>query len=147
MSAAAPSAGPGGTFVEGVGFSYGKRRVFAGLSLRLAGGVTGLLGPNGAGKTTLLNLLATVERPATGRVVVAGHDTATGEGLRAARVGLFASAAVAAAGVAALWLRRRPASFKPGSLAVLLVLAVLCLVAWWATKGCRARRWRWAVRR
>jgi ABC-2 type transport system ATP-binding protein len=85
MNAVTPSAGPGDTFVEDLGFAYGKRRVFADLSLRLSGGVTGLLGPNGAGKTTLLNLLATVEKPATGRVVVAGHDTSHTGGLKAAR--------------------------------------------------------------
>ncbi|MDR2564741.1 MAG: ATP-binding cassette domain-containing protein [Bifidobacteriaceae bacterium] len=83
-----PAKDTGSTFVDGVSFAYGKRKVFSDLSLRLSGGVTGLLGPNGAGKTTLLNLLATVQKPAAGQIVVAGHDTATAEGLKAARKAL-----------------------------------------------------------
>jgi putative ABC transport system ATP-binding protein len=35
-----------------------------------------LLGPSGSGKTTLLNLLAGIDRPDAGRVVVAGQDLA-----------------------------------------------------------------------
>jgi len=33
-----------------------------------------VLGPSGSGKTTLLNLIAGIDRPTAGRVVVAGHD-------------------------------------------------------------------------
>ncbi len=36
-------------------------------------GVTGLFGPSGAGKTTLLRLIAGLERPDSGRLVVAGE--------------------------------------------------------------------------
>lgn len=41
------------------------------------GRVTALIGPNGAGKTTLLLVLATLLRPDTGRISVAGFDPAT----------------------------------------------------------------------
>ena len=34
-----------------------------------------LMGPSGSGKTTLLNLIAAVDRPTSGRVIVAGEDT------------------------------------------------------------------------
>ena len=41
------------------------------------GRVFGLLGPNGAGKTTTLRIIATMLRPTSGRVEVAGVDAAT----------------------------------------------------------------------
>jgi putative ABC transport system ATP-binding protein len=34
------------------------------------------MGPSGSGKTTLLNLIAAIDRPTAGRVLVAGQDTA-----------------------------------------------------------------------
>jgi len=34
----------------------------------------GLMGPSGSGKTTLLNLIAGIDRPSSGRVVVCGED-------------------------------------------------------------------------
>ncbi|MEJ2737987.1 MAG: ABC transporter ATP-binding protein [Anaerolineae bacterium] len=36
-----------------------------------------ILGPSGSGKTTLLNLIGTLDRPTSGRVVVAGVDVST----------------------------------------------------------------------
>lgn len=39
-----------------------------------AGELTVILGPSGSGKTTLLNLVGALDRPTSGRVVVAGHD-------------------------------------------------------------------------
>lgn len=41
-----------------------------------AGEVVGLLGPNGSGKTTLIRLLCAYFPPTSGRVCVAGYDTA-----------------------------------------------------------------------
>jgi len=35
-----------------------------------------LMGPSGSGKTTLLNLIAGIDRPSSGRVIVAGTDLA-----------------------------------------------------------------------
>ena len=42
-----------------------------------AGAFLALTGPSGSGKSTLLGLLAGLDRPATGRVVLDGHDLST----------------------------------------------------------------------
>src|SRR5881227_2559236 len=52
--------------------NYGVRDV----SLELTGGVLGLLGPNGAGKTTLMQMIATITRPTSGRILFHGTDIA-----------------------------------------------------------------------
>ena len=50
-------------------------RVLDGIDLTIdRGGVPGLMGPSGSGKTTLLNLIAGLDRPTAGRVVVDGQD-------------------------------------------------------------------------
>ncbi|MDN3356795.1 ATP-binding cassette domain-containing protein [Actinomadura sp. DC4] len=55
--------------------SYGDQVALDGLSLTVGPGeIVGLLGPNGAGKTTAVNILSTLERPDSGRALVAGHD-------------------------------------------------------------------------
>ncbi len=46
------------------------------LSLEARPGVLGLLGPNGAGKTTLMQMIATVTRPTSGRILFDGVDVA-----------------------------------------------------------------------
>ena len=64
--------------------SFGHRVALAGVDLFVASGesVT-LVGPNGAGKTTLLRVLATLARPTSGTVRVAGLDAArAGEDVR-----------------------------------------------------------------
>lgn len=53
--------------IKGLGFSYGSRRLFDGLSLTLAPGeMAGLIGANGSGKTTLLKLVSGVLSPSQG---------------------------------------------------------------------------------
>lgn len=66
----------------------GSRRVLDGASLEVCGGRISLLaGRNGAGKTTLLSVLAGLERPARGRVTLAGVDVhALGARDRARRI-------------------------------------------------------------
>ncbi len=62
--------------IEGVGKRYrGDAWALKDVSLTLEAGVIGLLGPNGAGKSTLMNILATITRPTTGRVLLDGVDT------------------------------------------------------------------------
>ena len=64
-----------------------------GVSLAVDGGeMLAVVGPSGSGKSTLLSIMGTLERPTTGVVRVAGHDTsrlADGQlsGLRASLVG------------------------------------------------------------
>src|SRR4051795_3597572 len=50
--------------------NYGVRDV----SLEVKSGVIGLLGPNGAGKTTLMQMIATITRPTSGRILFHGED-------------------------------------------------------------------------
>jgi ABC-type multidrug transport system ATPase subunit len=46
------------------------------LSLEVKSGVIGLLGPNGAGKTTLMQMIATISRPTSGRILFHDQDVA-----------------------------------------------------------------------
>ncbi len=56
---------------------YGEVHALDGLDLRAESGrVTALLGPNGAGKTTFVNAVATLLRPTSGALHVAGIDAA-----------------------------------------------------------------------
>lgn len=58
------------------GFTDSTVDAVAGVSFRCQPGrVLSLLGPNGAGKTTILRIIATMLRPTSGRVTVAGKDT------------------------------------------------------------------------
>ncbi len=65
--------------LDRVEFGYGERPVLDVPDLRFAEGrVTALLGPNGSGKTTLLRLLAGLERPRAGHVLVGGRPVPDG---------------------------------------------------------------------
>jgi len=57
----------------GLSHRYGERLVLRGVNLEVqAGEVFAIYGPNGAGKSTLLRLLALLERPTEGEVLVGG---------------------------------------------------------------------------
>jgi len=47
------------------------------VNLDIATGMFGLLGPNGAGKSTLMKILATLETPSTGEVLIDGAEIRT----------------------------------------------------------------------
>ena len=67
----------------------GGTRALDGLTLAIpTGAVYGLLGPNGAGKTTLIRILATLLRPDSGIVRVAGHDVVRHPARVRERIGL-----------------------------------------------------------
>ena len=58
---------------EGLRVRAGRRMAVDGLDLKMGTGVHGLLGPNGAGKTTFMRAVATVLRPAGGRLTLLGE--------------------------------------------------------------------------
>ena len=61
--------------IKGLRKAFGRTRVLAGLDLDVRWGeVLTVLGANGSGKTTLINLLATLAKPDTGVLRVAGLD-------------------------------------------------------------------------
>jgi lipoprotein-releasing system ATP-binding protein len=65
--------------VENVVKEYGERvrtRALAGVDLVIERGeFAALIGPSGSGKSTLLNVIGLLDRPTSGRVVLAGTDT------------------------------------------------------------------------
>ena len=68
---------------------YGGFRALRNVSLRAApGSIVGLVGPNGSGKSTLLNVIAGVERPATGSVRLDGRAIPLGRPERMALRGI-----------------------------------------------------------
>jgi len=64
------------TAVNGISFKINKGEVFA------------LLGPNGAGKTTTIHIIATILKPTSGKVIVAGHDVVEEPGEVRKKIGI-----------------------------------------------------------
>src|SRR5919112_1618099 len=61
--------------VEGVTKRFGDFLAVDDVSLEVpAGSLTALLGPSGSGKSTLLRMIAGLDMPDTGRVLIAGED-------------------------------------------------------------------------
>ncbi|MEU4242392.1 ABC transporter ATP-binding protein [Actinoplanes sp. NPDC026619] len=85
---AAPTTYPWAVHAQELQVRAGRHLAVDGLDLTLGTGVHGLLGPNGAGKTTLMRALATVVRPAGGRLTVLGEAVDGRADLRLVRRGL-----------------------------------------------------------
>ncbi len=84
----APSTYPWAVHTEKLQVRAGRHLAVNELDLRLGTGVHGLLGPNGAGKTTLMRALATVLKPAGGRLTLLGGEVTGNADLRQVRRGL-----------------------------------------------------------
>src|SRR5579864_7812234 len=64
--------------IESLTKRRGRREILRGLSLEVEPGEwLALLGPSGAGKTTLLRVIAGLERPDAGRILLGGRDVAS----------------------------------------------------------------------
>ena len=58
--------------------SFGSLEVLKGIDLEInKGEVVSIVGPSGAGKTTLLQIIGTLDRPDSGKVIVDGVDVST----------------------------------------------------------------------
>lgn len=61
--------------LEGITKSFGSLQVLKGIDLEIAKGeVVSIVGPSGAGKTTLLQIMGTLDRPDSGRIVLNGAE-------------------------------------------------------------------------
>jgi len=59
------------------------------LDMNIAEGeIHALIGPNGSGKTTMFNMISSILKPSSGRVIFAGHDTTHQSPDRVARFGI-----------------------------------------------------------
>ena len=57
---------------------FGNLEVLKGVSLHVnKGEIVSIIGPSGAGKTTLLQIIGTLDRPNSGKVVIDQTDVAT----------------------------------------------------------------------
>ncbi|WP_309064612.1 ABC transporter ATP-binding protein [Microbacterium sp.] len=75
---------------KGIVAVTGGRAVLAGVTITANGGcVTAVVGPNGAGKSTLLRILAGIERPGEGSVLLGGADLKGVPGRQRARLVAF----------------------------------------------------------
>ena len=61
--------------IEGITKSFGQLQVLKGIDLNIdKGEVVSIVGPSGAGKTTLLQIIGTLDRADSGRVIINGTD-------------------------------------------------------------------------
>jgi len=64
--------------IEGLHFSYGRKKVLKGVDLEVPkGSIFGFLGRNGTGKTTTIKTLLGLQKPIAGKCIVGGLDSFT----------------------------------------------------------------------
>lgn len=73
--------------IQNVVKAFGKLKAVDDVSLDLEPGVVGLIGHNGAGKSTLMQMLATLTRPTSGRILLDGQDIVARPELMRRRLG------------------------------------------------------------
>jgi ABC-2 type transport system ATP-binding protein len=73
--------------IQNVSKTFGKLNAVDRVSLELKPGVVGLIGHNGAGKSTLMQMLATLTRPTSGRILLDGEDIVAKPELMRRRLG------------------------------------------------------------
>ncbi|KQW42186.1 MULTISPECIES: ABC transporter ATP-binding protein [unclassified Roseateles] len=73
--------------IQDVVKTFGKINALDGVSLDLKPGVVGLIGHNGAGKSTLMQMLATLTKPSSGRILLDGQDIVARPELMRQRLG------------------------------------------------------------
>ena len=61
--------------IEGITKSFGQLQVLKGIDLNIdKGEVVSIVGPSGAGKTTLLQIIGTLDKADSGRIIINGTD-------------------------------------------------------------------------
>jgi len=66
--------------------SFGTLQVLRGINLQISKGeVVAIVGPSGAGKTTLLQIMGTLDKPDTGKVIIQGQDVFRFSGTKLSR--------------------------------------------------------------
>jgi ABC-2 type transport system ATP-binding protein len=74
--------------IEGLSTWYGRAPAVQNLSMHVPhGSIYGLVGPNGAGKTTTMRIVATLQKPGAGTVLVDGIDVEADPAAVRARIG------------------------------------------------------------
>ena len=75
MEAGGSTAQPWAIQVQGLTKSFGNHTALRGIDLKVSHGESVVIfGPNGAGKTTLIKMLATILKPSSGKITVAGLE-------------------------------------------------------------------------
>lgn len=73
--------------IQDVVKTFGNHKAVDGVTLQLEPGVVGLIGHNGAGKSTLMQMLATLTKPTSGRILLDGQDIVAKPELMRQRLG------------------------------------------------------------